>query len=296
MKLRRRGQGVTTMSDFLTWQVGDVRITRVQESEEVGLDWVLKDAVPENLRAIEWLAPHFVDDHGEATWSIHALVVETPNRRIVVDTCVGNDKNLPVPFWNQLQTSFLRNFERAGFSRDAIDTVLCTHLHVDHVGWNTILEDGAWKPTFPNARYLVARDEWAHWQSQDDDFTKIVFSESVQPIDDAGLIDVVDQDARVCDEIQLEPTPGHTPGHVSIHIESRGDRAVITGDMTHHPCQLAHPEWGSEPDSDFEQGIETRRAFYERHLEAGSLVIGTHFSSPTAGRIVRDGEVYKFEV
>ena len=113
MKLRRRGQGVTTMSDFLTWQVGDVRITRVQESEEVGLDWVLKDAVPENLRAIEWLAPHFVDDHGEATWSIHALVVETPNRRIVVDTCVGNDKNLPVPFWNQLQTSFLRNFERA---------------------------------------------------------------------------------------------------------------------------------------------------------------------------------------
>lgn len=284
------------MGDFLSWQVGDVRITRIQESEEAGIEWVLKDAVPENLKTIPWLAPHFVDACWEATWSIHALVVETPSRRLVVDTCVGNDKNLPVKFWNKLQTSFLDDFRRAGFEPDSIDTVLCTHLHVDHVGWNTTLENGVWKPTFPNARYLVARDEWTHWQGDDDDFTKIVFAESVDPIEQAGLIDVVDQDARICDEIRLEPTPGHTPGHVSIHVESKGEKAVITGDMTHHPCQLAHPEWGSAPDADFAQGIETRRAFYARHLEAGTLVIGTHFATPTAGRIARDGEAYKLVV
>lgn len=284
------------MGDFLSWQVGDVRITRIQESEERGIEWVLADATPENLKAIPWLAPHFVDADGEARWSIHALVVEVGARTIVVDTCVGNDKNLPVRFWNHLQTSFLADFERAGFRREAIDTVLCTHLHVDHVGWNTMRVDGEWRPTFPNARYLVARDEWTHWQSADDDFTKAVFAESVDPIERAGLIDVVDQDARVCDEIRLEPTPGHTPGHVSIHVASQGETAVITGDQTHHPCQLAHPEWGSKPDFDFDQGIETRRAFYARHERAGTLVIGTHFATPTAGRIERDGDVWKLVV
>ena len=281
------------MGDFLSWQVGDVRITRVQESEESGLDWVLDDATPDNLRTIPWLSPHFVDEKGEAAWSIHALVVEVGERRLLVDTCVGNDKNLPVPFWNQLQGAFLEDLERAGFPPDTIDTVLCTHLHVDHVGWNTILVDGAWIPTFPNARYLVARDEWAHWDTQDDDFTGVVFSESVLPVWEAGLVDLVDQDQTICNEIRLEPTPGHTPGHVSVHLSSQGEEAVITGDMTHHPCQLARPEWGSSVDADFDQGVQTRRAFYERHLESGALVIGTHFATPTAGRVARDGDAYR---
>jgi glyoxylase-like metal-dependent hydrolase (beta-lactamase superfamily II) len=287
---------VRAMSDFLTWQIGDVKITRIQEAEESGMSWVLDEAIPENLRPIEWLAPHFIDAAGEARWSIHAFVVEVGSRKIVVDTCVGNDKNLPVAFWNKLSTSFMADFERAGFRREEIDTVLCTHLHVDHVGWNTMLVDGAWIPTFPNARYLVARDEWNHWRGEDDEFTRVVFAESVDPIEKAGLIDVVDQDARVCDEIRLEPTPGHTPGHVSIHIESKGEKAVITGDQTHHPCQLARPEWGSKADSDFEQAVETRRVFYARHEAAATLVIGTHFATPTAGRIERDGEVYKLVV
>ena len=284
------------MSDFLSWQVGEVHVTRIQESQESGMTWVLGDAVPENLKPIGWLAPHFIDEVGEAKWSIHALVVEIGDRKIVVDTCVGNDKNLPVKFWNHLQTSFMEDFERAGFHREEIDTVLCTHLHVDHVGWNTMLVDGEWVPTFPNARYLVAREEWDHWQSEDDDFTKAVFSESVDPIERAELIDVVEQNATVCEEIRLEPTPGHTPGHVSILIESKGEKAVITGDQTHHPCQLAHPEWGSAADFDFGQGVETRRAFYARHEAARTLVIGTHFATPTAGRIERDGEVWKLVV
>lgn len=284
------------MTEFLTWQIGAVRVTRIQESEAVGLDEFLKDAVPENLKKIEWLKPHFVNEDGEPSWSIHALVLEVGDRRLLVDTCVGNDKNLPVPHWNQLQGSFLQDLEAAGFPPESIDTVLCTHLHVDHVGWNTTLENGVWKPTFKNARYLVAREEWAHWQTQDDGFTESVFSESIRPVEEAGLIDLIDWEAQICPEVRLEPTPGHTPGHVSIHISSGGQEAVITGDMTHHPCQLAHPEWGTVVDTDFDRGIATRRSFYERYVESETLVIGTHFSTPTAGRISRDGEAYKLDV
>jgi len=284
------------MTHNLTWQIGDLHVTRIQESEDVGLDWVLEQATPENLRQIPWLAPHFMNAEGEALWSIHALVVETPRRRILVDTCVGNDKNLPVPFWNQLQGSFLADLEAAGFTPDSIDTVLCTHLHVDHVGWNTILVDGQWQPTFPNARYLFARNEWAHWETQDDDFSKTVLSESVRPIWDAGLVDLVDSDHRVCDEIWFEPTPGHTPGHVSIRLASGGEDAVITGDMIHHPCQFANPGWGSPADVDFDQAVATREAFFERNAAQSILVIGTHFATPTAGHVVRDGDVYRLDI
>ncbi len=284
------------MTSNLDWKIGDLSVTRIQESENVGLDWVLTDATPENLRKISWLAPHFINAGGEALWSVHALIVETPSRRILVDTCVGNDKNLAVPFWNQLQGSFLTDLAAAGFPPDSIDTVLCTHLHVDHVGWNTILVDGTWRPTFPNARYLFARNEWAHWETQDDEFSKNVLSESVRPIWDAGLVDLVDSDHHVCDEVWLEPSPGHTPGHVSIRLSSKGQEAVITGDMIHHPCQFAKPGWGAPVDVDFDQAIATREAFLERNAAQSILVIGTHFSTPTAGRVVRDGDAYRLDV
>jgi len=284
------------MTKNLTWQIGDLRVTRIQESQDVGLEWVLANATPENLRQIPWLAPHFMNADGEALWSIHALVVETPSQRILVDTCVGNDKNLPVPFWNQLQGSFLADLEEAGFPPDSIDTVLCTHLHVDHVGWNTTLIDGKWQPTFPNARYLFSRDEWAHWKSQGDDFSKRVLSESVRPIWDAGLVDLVESDHRVCDEVWFESTPGHTPGHVSIRLASAGREAVITGDMIHHPCQFAKPGWGSPADVDFDQAVATREAFFARSAAQSILVIGTHFATPTAGHVVRDGDAYRLEI
>ncbi len=284
------------MSALLRWQIGDVRVTRIQESEAVGLEWVLEEATPENLRRIPWLAPHFVNDRGEAVWSIHALVIETATRRILVDTCIGNDKDLPLPEWNQLHGPFLDDLASAGYPADTIDTVLCTHLHVDHVGWNTRLEDGVWRPTFPNARYLFARDEWDHWKKQDDAFSRGVLEQSVLPVWQAGLVDLVDSRHRVCDEVALEPTPGHTPGHVSITIASGEARAVITGDMLHHPCQLARPEWGSGVDTDFEQGVATRHAFCERNTDRPTLVIGTHFATPTAGRVVRDGDAYRLAV
>ena len=282
--------------DNLSWQIGDVRITRVQEIEDSGLEWVIRQASPANLRKIPWLSPHFVDADWEARLSVHALVVDTPSRRIVVDTCVGNHKNLPLEQWSQRKGPFLEDLEASGFPAESVDTVLCTHLHFDHVGWNTILVDGRWRPTFPNARYLVAREEWAHWEAQEGDFATTVLSESVRPVWQAGLIDLVDTSHRVCDEVWLEPTPGHTPGHVSVRISSREEDAVITGDMIHHPCQFAEPGWGSVADSDLDQGIATRESFFERNVDTPTLVIGTHFAGPTAGRVVRDGRAYRLDV
>lgn len=280
----------------LSWKIGDVRITRVQEFEESGLEWVIPQASAANLRKIPWLSPHFVDATGEARLSVHALVIETPERRIIVDTCVGNDKNLTaIKRWQQRQGPFLNQLENSGFAPASIDTVLCTHLHVDHVGWNTVLEDGKWRPTFPAARYLIAQDEWEHWKVQDDEFTSNVLDESVRPIWDAGLADLVTSEHKLCDEVWLEPTPGHTPGHVSVRISSQGEQAVITGDMIHHPCQIAEPGWGCHADSDFDQAIRTREQFLTRYVGGAVLVIGTHFAGPTAGRIIRDGDAYRLE-
>ena len=280
----------------LSWQIGDVRITRIQEIEESGLAWVVAKATPENLRTIPWLAPHFVDEDWEARLSIHALVVETPDRRIVVDTCVGNGKNLSViKQWHMRDGPFLQDLEGAGFARESIDTVLCTHLHVDHVGWNTIRVDDRWIPTFPRADYLIAEDEWKHWSREDEGFGAVVLEESVRPIFDADLATLVTSTHQVCDEVWLEPTPGHTPGHVSVRISSRGEEAVITGDMIHHPCQIAEPGWGSHADVDFDQGVRTREAFLDRYADGPVLVIGTHFAGPSAGRIVRDGDVFRLD-
>jgi glyoxylase-like metal-dependent hydrolase (beta-lactamase superfamily II) len=230
--------------------------------------------------------------------SIHALVVETPERRIVVDTCLGNDKEgRRIPTWNKLQGPFLDDLAAAGFARDSIDTVLCTHLHVDHVGWNTMLVDGKWVPTFPNARYLMGEAEFRHWRGQHGrEDMQAVFADSVAPVFDAGLVDLVETDHRVSDEISLVPTVGHTPGHVSVVIKSEGEEALITGDFMHHPCQIARPHWCSTADSDPAQAQATREHMLADLSSRPVLVIGTHFAGATAGRIVRDGDAYRMDV
>jgi glyoxylase-like metal-dependent hydrolase (beta-lactamase superfamily II) len=278
---------------LLTWSIGDVRITRVVELPPAPLQGLLPDATPDAIAPYDWLAP-FVDDSGRLLFSIHCLVVETPDRLVVVDTCIGNDKPRPMAFWDHLETDFLERFRAAGFEPERVDTVLCTHMHVDHVGWNTRLVEGRWIPTFPNARYLYAEKEWAHWKDAPPDQGPIL-EDSVQPIFDAGLADLVPSDHRISTELSLFPTEGHTPGHVSISIESRGERAVITGDMIHHPCQLPHPEWASIADTDANESTRTRRRFLERFADQPVLVIGTHFTAPTAGHVVRDGDRHRLE-
>jgi glyoxylase-like metal-dependent hydrolase (beta-lactamase superfamily II) len=285
---------------MLSWQIGDVKVTRIVEIEAIGgTRFILPQATPETILPIAWLQPHFADERGKLKMSIHALVVETPTRKILVDTCIGNDKDRNIPAWSNLQTTFLQDLAAAGYPPETIDTVLCTHLHVDHVGWNTRLVDGAWVPTFPRARYLMGRTEFDYWkdgggESMGTDHR--IFQDSVKPVFDAGLVDLVDTDHVVCEEVRLTPTLGHTPGHVSVRISSNGEQALITGDFTHHPCQLAHPEWASAADYDAQASTATRERMFTEMADSRVLVIGTHYSPPTAGYVKRDGKVFRLEV
>lgn len=286
-----------------SWKIGDVTITQIVELTFQGLDAFLPDATPDAVLPIEWLKPDFITPEGVLRFSIHALIIETGTRKIMVDTCVGNEKPRSFfPDWHMLQTGFLDEFEAAGFSRESIDTVLCTHLHLDHVGWNTMLEGDVWVPTFPNARYLIERNEFAYLDdaAEADDvepwlreMNATVMADSIRPVVDAGLVDLVDSNHQICDEVSLIPTPGHTLGHVSVKIASRGETALITGDFVHHPCQLAHPEWSVSTDFDQAQSATTRLGAFSELAGTPTLVIGTHWPEPTAGRITRWGDTYR---
>ena len=279
------------------WQIGDVKITKIiEEDSPVPGKFVLPDATPEKLLEIDWLSPNFITDRGWLKMSIHALIIETRGVKIMVDTCLGNDKERTTEAWAMRKGSFLEDLVAADHPRESIDYVICTHLHVDHVGWNTMLVDGEWVPTFPNARYLFGKKEWEAWEKEPDtEHFGPVLEDSVKPVIDAGLADLVACDHQVNDEVWFEPTHGHTAGHISVRISSGGEDAVITGDMTHHPCQLARPEWSCFADYDPPKAIDTRWDFYAKYVDKPVLVIGTHFSPPTAGYIVTDGERYKLK-
>lgn len=282
---------------FQRWRVGDVKITRVIETEDTAMTAaaLLPDARPENVLPIGWLRPHFVDAQGNLRSSIYSLLVESRGLRIVVDTCLGNDKPRAVPWWNRRQGRFLADIAAAGFPRERVDRVACTHLHPDHIGWNTMLVDGRWVPTFPNARYAFSAADWAWLDRAPVTAMGDYAGDSVRPVIEAGLADLVAPDHRLTDEVWLESTPGHSPGHVSVRIASRGEHAVVTGDLMHHPCQLARPDWSSPFDFDRAQALATRRAFIERYADQPVLVIGTHFATPSAGRIVRDGDAWRLD-
>jgi glyoxylase-like metal-dependent hydrolase (beta-lactamase superfamily II) len=283
---------------MLSWQVGRVKITCIVEMDlPVPAEMFLPQATPAALRKSTWLYPHFVsDDDAILKLSIHALLVEAPGLKLVVDTCIGNDRPRDITGGEPLSTPFLQHLGEAGWSRDAVDAVVCTHLHVDHVGWNTMLENGRWVPTFPKARYLIGRKEYEFWSAHEDEEQQAMLGDSVRPIFDAGLAQLVELDHVISPAIRLTPSTGHTPGHVSVMIESEGERAVITGDMTHHPCQLAHPDWTPRFDTDLKESASTRWRLFAEWADQPILVIGTHFPAPTAGRVVRDGAAFRFAV
>lgn len=288
-----------TERNLMRWRVGQFTITKmVQEESPIDNAWLFAEATPERVRRHAWLSPHFATPDGLFKGAINVFAIEGQGRKIIVDTGVGNDKKRANPAWNMLHAPFLHDLEQAGYPVESIDTVICTHLHVDHVGWNTRLVNGRWVPTFPNARYLFARKEWEYWNTEDaerlaeDD----VIGDSVRPIVEAGRSQLVEMDHRICDQVWFEPTPGHTPGHVSVHIASEGNEAVITGDMMHHPFQCAEPDITSNFCTDKTQANRTRRAFLERYSDRPVLVLGTHFPTPTAGHIVRDGAAWRLAV
>jgi glyoxylase-like metal-dependent hydrolase (beta-lactamase superfamily II) len=283
----------------MKWVIGEVTVTKIVELEMAGGSrFLLPQATREAVLPIAWLRPHFADEEGRLRLSIHSFVVETPDRRIVVDTCLGNDKTgRKIPHWNDRDGPYLADMAAVGFPAESIDTVLCTHLHTDHVGWNTRKVDGRWVPTFPRARYLMGRAEYEHWMNvKDRPDTAGLMADSVTPVVEAGLATMVETNERICEEISLVPTLGHTPGHVSVMIQSKGEQALITGDFMHHPCQIAHPEWSTLADSDPERGIETRRRMFQRLAGTPVLILGTHFAGVSAGRLVVDGDSYRLDV
>lgn len=286
----------------LSWKVGAARITSFSESETPTSPRFLyrdlnKTGVLERAAAAPWLRPHFVSKDGYLLQKIHCLIVEVDDLCIAVDTCIGNDKVRSNELWHQLQGPFLADLARGGFSPESITHVVCTHLHVDHVGWNTRLVDGEWVPTFPNARYVFVTDEFEHWKSEPGLFEgEDVFGDSVAPIVDAGLADLVAVDHELSDAVRLVPTIGHTPGHVSVEIRSEGERAIITGDMAHNPLQIADPELSSMFDTDPEQARATRREVFADWADGETLVIGTHFGYPTAGTMHPDGDGFRLDV
>ena len=279
-----RSEGQATME----WKIGTVRVIKVVEREsEMPFDALLIGVPDDLLGRHPWLHPDYVINQTTGRLAIQGFVIDTGQLRVLVDTCVGeHDRPLPMG-----ASDFLARLEEAGYRPEDIDVVVCTHLHFDHVGWNTRLVDGAWVVTFPKARYLFGRTEWEHWSTETGPFMN--FDETAQPVMDAGQADLVEVTHRVCDDVRLVPTPGHTPGHISVVIESGGERAVITGDMAHHPIQFADPSVATGADSDRDWAVATRRSSLAEWAADGTLVIGTHFVAPTAGRLEADGDGWR---
>lgn len=279
------------MTEHLTWTIGDVTVTRVEEVVTyVDATVLMPDFEPAMLDAHRsWLTPHFFSDRNDKmALSIHSFVVVSNGTTIVVDTCVGGaERSLPndAEFPDRLDAAIDGGL-------DAVDIVLCTHLHFDHVGWNLREFAGAQVPTFPNARYLFAEIEVEHTRSDDH---MSVIEPSIDPLIDAGLVDLVATDHVITDEVRLLPTPGHTPGHVSVIIESAGKVGLITGDMTHSPLQFAVPELAARAfDHDSEQSTQTRRDVIAAYAGTDALILGTHFAPPTAGRLTPHDDAATF--
>ena len=276
----------------LRWDVGGVEVFQVVELEAGALiQSIIKHATPENIREIGWLSPHFADEAGHLKALVQAFLIRSDGKNILIDACNGNDKSrTDIPEWSNLRTDFLTNLESVGVVPTDIHIVACTHLHTDHVGWNTKLKDGVWVPTFPNARYLFSREEYRYCERKPekeiaDD--KAAFDDSVSPIVKAGLADLVDVRQKIDRHVSFIPTPGHTPAHVSVLIESRNQRAIISGDLLYHPCQIARPEWTTEADTFPDKAAATRGTLLNETADTGTLLLGSHFADPVAGRVVR---------
>ncbi len=290
------------MGACFPFQVGDLSLHRIVEQE--GLSFpahqFFPGISPELLaEQLDWLKPRFVaGEENRVVLCIQSYLIETPKHKILIDACVGNHKSRPkVPHFNMLDSPiYEQNLAKAGTTVDDIDFVMCTHMHVDHVGWNTKLENGRWVPRFPNARYLFSAKELAHWteraEAEPDNWPWII--DSVLPVVEAGRVDTIASDQEFDDGFRLLPTPGHTFDHFSIQVPGKAHDVLITGDMIHSPIQARIPELGMFSDYDSAQAGRTRRQVFGEIADTSVLVCTSHFPSPSTGRIVTHGEAFNF--
>jgi glyoxylase-like metal-dependent hydrolase (beta-lactamase superfamily II) len=283
-------------------ELGEITIHRIVEQEApifAALEFfpTLSPALlEENL---SWLQPRYIDVSGKLILCVQSYLVRTRHHNILVDTCVGNHKPRPTrPFWNMLASDrYERNLAATGLGVGDIDYVMCTHLHVDHVGWNTRLENGTWVPTFPKAKYLFADREYAHWtaREKEDPASFPWIRDSVLPIVEAKRAEIVKSDHVLNELVTLMPTPGHTIDHFSVHVGRPGQDAVITGDMIHSPLQARYPELGMRADYDSALGGKSRRRVLERFCDTPTLMCMAHFPSPSMGRLTRWEDGFRFD-
>ncbi|QOZ55545.1 MBL fold metallo-hydrolase [Bradyrhizobium sp. CCBAU 53338] len=282
----------------LKFSVGDLIIHRVieQETSFVPALEMLPGLTPEVLAENrDWMRQaKALDDQDVLMLAFQSYVVKTPHHTILIDSCIGNDKPRPNrPKWNmKTDDTYLRALNGAGVSVDDIDFVMCTHLHVDHVGWNTRLENGRWVPTFPKARYVFTRQEYDHWFSENAKTEIPPFADSVLPVVEANRHELVGNDHQIGDHVRIVPTPGHTPGHVAIAMGRGKDDAVFSGDLMHSPLQTLYPELSIKFDVDPAKAATTRRGFLERYCGTDTLCCTAHFPSPSVGKIKRKGSAF----
>ena len=287
-----------------TWTLGGVSVTRIEEQLGFGSfppDRYFTGFEREVLeRHLGWLVPnHYVPVHDALITSVHSWLIRTPRHTILLDCCAGNHKNRPWwPRFDRLDTPFLDRLRAAGARPEDIDIVLCTHLHADHIGWNTVLRDGRWVPTFPNARYLVSRIENEFWdplvnvELAQDPARSIAYRDSVLPVIEAGQAEHVDGQHAIDDQLRIEPAPGHTPGHVLLELRAGGTSGVFCGDVLHHPLQIYAPHWNSQFCCLPEQARATRRRVLEHCAEHEALLFPTHFGAPHVAAIVAQGDAF----
>jgi glyoxylase-like metal-dependent hydrolase (beta-lactamase superfamily II) len=282
----------------LAFSIGDLVVHRIieQETSFIPALEMLPGLTPEVLTENRsWLQQAgAIDPQDVLILCFQSYVVWTPHHTILVDSCIGNDKPRPRPKWNmKSDDSYMRALAAAGFGVDDIDFVMCTHLHADHVGWNTRLENGRWVPTFPNARYVFAQDEFEYWSAQNQKTPVAAFGDSVLPVVAANKAELVRNDYQIGDHVRLTPTPGHTPGHVAVELGGGRTDAVLTGDLIHSPLQARYPELSIKFDVDPVQAAATRRHLLERCCETDTLCCTAHFPSPSVGKIRRWGNGFR---
>ncbi len=286
-------------------RLGDITIARIVDWEEpvFATTRLIPNATPEALAPYRhWLEPKALDPAtGLLILPIQSYVVRTRHHNILIDGCLGEDKTCRwLRPWHQLRgLRYLRDLATLGLAPEDIDFVMCTHLHFDHVGWNTRLVDGRWVPTFPKARYVISRRELEWWKSYNagasaEDYEECI-DESVLPVVEAGQALLVTEDHAIDDEVWLEPLIGHTPGHFGVRLKSNGAEAIMIGDLMHSPVQCAEPDWHSSGDFDPDEARRVRRRFLETHAESDKLVLTAHFPSPSIGYVRRHGEAFRFD-
>ena len=287
----------------LSGNIGEIAWHRIIEAEgpEFVIGFLLPDATPEAVEPhLGWMEPRFLEPGtGKLVMTTQSYVLRTLHHVILVDSCVGNEKERRFyPPWSGLGgTRYLDNLAAIGLAPADIDFVMCTHLHADHVGWNTRLVDGRWVPTFPKARYLFAKTEFEYWtelNKKGKKYSDGCIDDSVLPVVAAGQADIVADDYAFNDEIRFAPTPGHTPGHVGIRLESMGQRAILSGDVVHTPVQCREPGWSAVGCADPALSAVTRRNFLDQVCDTDTLVMTGHFPSPSTGHVRRHGDAFDF--